>query len=211
MSRSIRTCARRSRGCRPRPWQAGAAAGEEDRGRLVRCRGARVGNGSRRPAAHPAQRNSGPPQGKRGPTDDADRRELPRPAAAGGAPAWALGMPMNASGSASARQVPRFASPIPGSIMTGTAPILNSAKVSAKNSVLGGTISTVRVPAVMPAPRSAHAALSHAASSSAPVIRVNPPRRRATATARASGCACAMRAGGAQRCSAGRRGRHRIR
>jgi hypothetical protein len=59
-------------------------------------------------------------------------------------------MPTNASGRASARQTPRFFVPMPGSISTMTAPTLNSANVRAKNSRLGVTISTVRVPRRMP-------------------------------------------------------------
>ncbi len=57
---------------------------------------------------------------------------------------------MNASGSASAKQVPRFFTPIPGSTNTGTAPTLSNANVNAKNSGLGVTISTVRTPRPMP-------------------------------------------------------------
>ena len=62
----------------------------------------------------------------------------------------ALGIPMNASGSTSSRQERRARLPIPGSISTGTAPTLKSAKTSAVKSRDGVTISTVRVPRTIP-------------------------------------------------------------
>ena len=74
-------------------------------------------------------------------------------------------MPMNAAGAASAMQRPRFLTPIPGSIKTGTAPILKRAKVRAKNSRLGGTMTTVRVPRPVPDRSSPRAIMSLVRSS----------------------------------------------
>jgi len=62
----------------------------------------------------------------------------------------ALGMPMKASGSASARQPFMFFAPMPGSMKTGTAPALKRAKVRANSSGDGGTSNATRVPRVMP-------------------------------------------------------------
>ena len=57
---------------------------------------------------------------------------------------------MKASGSASSRQCFSARLSMPGSTSTGTAPALNSANISRKNSGVGRTISTVRVPRTMP-------------------------------------------------------------
>ena len=74
-------------------------------------------------------------------------------------------MPMNAPGSDSFTQLPKFFIPMPGSISTGTAPALNSAKVSAKKSRLGRTISTVRTPGPIPALSNPRASKSLSVSS----------------------------------------------
>ncbi len=128
---------------------AGAAAGEEDRGRFVARRRrewctARVARpASRSRASEVSQQN------RQRPAFTVVRIVfLPQPSTRRAA--WAFGMPMNASGSASARHLPRFRTPMPGSISTGTAPTLNRANVSAKKSGDGGTMSTVRVPRPMP-------------------------------------------------------------
>ena len=58
---------------------------------------------------------------------------------------------MNASGLRLAQaDAEVLRTPMPGSISTTTAPTLNRANVRAKNSRLGGTISTVRMPRPMP-------------------------------------------------------------
>ena len=91
----------------------------------------------------------------------------------------AFAEPMNASGSAWAKQTPRFFIPMPGSMSTGTAPILNSANVSEKKSNPGGTISATRVPASIPTDCRPLASASESACSSAKVIarcRVGPVR-----------------------------------
>ena len=58
--------------------------------------------------------------------------------------------PIKASGAASPRQCFSGLRPMPGSMRTGTAPVLNRAKNRAKNSSPGGTIRAVRVPRQMP-------------------------------------------------------------
>ena len=60
--------------------------------------------------------------------------------------------------------------PMPGSIKTGTAPTLNNAKVIAKKSGDGGTMSAVRVPRMMPVATSPCAMASASALSSSNVI-----------------------------------------
>jgi hypothetical protein len=59
-------------------------------------------------------------------------------------------MPMKASGFASSRHCFSARLSMPGSTSTGTAPALNSANISRKNSGVGRTITTVRVPRTMP-------------------------------------------------------------
>ncbi len=63
---------------------------------------------------------------------------------------WASGIPTNASASISSRHWISFFRPIPGSINTGTAPILNKANVSTKNAIPGLTIRMVRIPRSIP-------------------------------------------------------------
>ena len=53
---------------------------------------------------------------------------------------------MNAVGAASARHALRCLGPMPGSIITGTAPALNNPKTSAKKSRLGLTKRAARTP-----------------------------------------------------------------
>jgi hypothetical protein len=90
----------------------------------------------------------GPPQNQRRPTvtclraAGAQRSNLRA--------ACASAMPMKASGSASARQRRSADFAMPGSTSTGTAPSLNSANISRKNSGVGRTITTVRAPRPMP-------------------------------------------------------------
>ena len=62
----------------------------------------------------------------------------------------ASGTPMKASGSASSRHCFSARLSMPGSTSTGTAPALNSANISRKNSGVGRTITTVRLPRPMP-------------------------------------------------------------
>ena len=62
----------------------------------------------------------------------------------------AFGMPMKAAGEASARHPFIFLAPMPGSIKTGTAPHLKSAKVTANSSGEGGTSRAVRTPLLIP-------------------------------------------------------------
>ena len=75
-------------------------------------------------------------------------------------------MPTKASASASARHCRSAALSMPGSTSTGTAPALNSANISRKNSGDGRTITTVRVPRVMPCFANPAAIASLRASSS---------------------------------------------
>ncbi len=62
----------------------------------------------------------------------------------------ASGMPMKASACASSRHCRSARLSMPGSTSTGTAPALNSANITRKNSGVGRTITTVRVPRTMP-------------------------------------------------------------
>ena len=62
----------------------------------------------------------------------------------------ANGMPMNASGCASSRHCFSARRSMPGSTSTGTAPALNRANMTRKNSGVGRTITTARVPRTMP-------------------------------------------------------------
>ncbi len=107
----------------------------------------------------------------------------------------ALGTPTKASGATSARHRRTLTRPIPGSIRMGTAPILSSAKVRAKKSRSGGTISVVRMPGPIPSPASRAAVVSVRSSSSAYDVTVNPPgpgvyRRPVGSTSAArAGCA----------------------
>ena len=64
--------------------------------------------------------------------------------------ACASGMPMKASGAASSRHCFSARRSMPGSTSTGTAPALNSANISRKNSGDGRTITTARVPRTTP-------------------------------------------------------------
>ena len=57
---------------------------------------------------------------------------------------------MKTSGAASARHLPRLFRPMPGSIRTGTTPALKSAKVRAKKSSPGLTMTAARAPARCP-------------------------------------------------------------
>ena len=62
----------------------------------------------------------------------------------------AKGMPINACGCASSKHCFNARLAIPGSTNTGTAPRLNSANISRKNSGVGRTITTTRLPRTMP-------------------------------------------------------------
>ena len=79
----------------------------------------------------------------------------------------ASGMPMKASGLASSRHCFSARLSMPGSTSTGTAPALNRANISRKNSGVGRTITTVRLPRTMPRPARPAAIASLRASSSA--------------------------------------------
>ena len=77
----------------------------------------------------------------------------------------ASGMPMKASGLASSRHCFNARLSMPGSTSTGTAPTLNRANISRKNSGVGRTITTVRVPRTIPRLASPAAMASLRASS----------------------------------------------
>jgi hypothetical protein len=117
--------------------------------------------------ARPAARTSssvGPPQNHLPPTVTVWRMvALPQPSTRRAA--CAFEMPMKASGSHSPMQSLSTFVPMPGSMRTGTAPALKMAKNSAKNSRLGVTIRTVRMPRVMPM-ASSPAAMTSLSSSS---------------------------------------------
>ena len=79
----------------------------------------------------------------------------------------ASGIPTKASGAASSRHCFSARRSMPGSTSTGTAPALNRANIDRKNSGVGRTITTVRVPRTMPCRASPAAIASLRASSSA--------------------------------------------
>ena len=89
-----------------------------------------------------------PPQAQRGPTVTIFFADFAQPSTRRAN--WASGMPMKASGSASSRHCFSARRSMPGSTSTGTAPALNSANISRKNSGVGRTITTVRLPRPMP-------------------------------------------------------------
>lgn len=98
-----------------------------------------------------------PPHGAIGPAVTRTRADRAQPSTSRAR--CASGTPMNPSGSASARHPPMRLGPIPGSISTGTAPALNSPKVSAKRSRPGFTSTATRLPFPSPSRRSPSAIL----------------------------------------------------
>ena len=105
--------------------------------------------------------------------------------------AWAAGIAMNPSGSASARQPIKLRRPMPGSIRMATVPALNEAKASEMKSMPGRTSKAIRVPGVAPSTCSPRAIRSLSSSSCRKVtcryrrlpwrrsraVRPQPPRR----------------------------------
>ena len=100
----------------------------------------------------PSRRSAGrvgPPQNQRRPTVTV--RSTVRKALGNSLrSAWASEMPMKAVGSVSATHCKKAVRPIPGSISTGTAPTLASAKVTAMKSTPGRIIISVRSPGLRP-------------------------------------------------------------
>ncbi len=124
-------------------------------------------SGSAPPAPAPDARTSSrvtPPHGATGPTVTRSRADLAQPSTS--LARCASGTPRNASGSASARHPPIRCGPIPGSISTGTAPALNSPKVSANSSPPGLTSTATRLPWLSPIRRSPRAIRVLSSSSS---------------------------------------------
>ena len=122
---------------------AGRAAGEQDRGDVVGLACRRVARRHSRRRVRPA------PASRRRATHAAPvvmrtRADFAQPSTT--ARECASGMPMKASGCASSRHCFSARRSMPGSTSTGTAPALNSANISRKNSGVGRTITTVRVP-----------------------------------------------------------------
>ena len=156
----------RSHACRRPPWAGPCAAGEEDgRHVLVAEPGGRKAGprGRSSKARWPSRRMSSsvvsPDQVTSGPTRITRRTDaFPQPRIR--LAQTALGMPMKTSGAASSRHLPRLFRPMPGSIRTGTTAALKSAKVRAKKSRPGLTMTAARAPFSMPDSASPHAILS---------------------------------------------------
>ncbi len=154
--------------------RAGAAAGEQDRRRIILryTLGDNVPRLARFRAASPpraARRRAGSRRESTAVPRDTTirRRTVSRPQPRSRLPRIAFGMPMKTSGAASRQHCPRLRRPIPGSISTGTMPALKTAKTRAKKSSPGGTISTARVPGTIPIARRPSAISSLSSSSRA--------------------------------------------